>query len=61
MWLLIVYFEETKDTILKMMYIDSIKGLSYILGMKPTTISNYYHNLINARGPLKFCSLLQIV
>tara|TARA_R110000782_G_scaffold139752_5_gene232257 strand:+ start:958 stop:1143 length:186 start_codon:yes stop_codon:yes gene_type:complete len=61
MWLLIIYFEETKDTILKMLYIDSIKDLGYILGLKSTTVSNCYHKLIKPRGPLKFCNILQIV
>lgn len=61
MWYLFIYYEETKQNLLKVIHTKTIKELGYLLDMKPSVISNYYHKLINARGPLKYCHLLHFV
>lgn len=57
MWILIIYSDETKSKIIKIHKFESIRQLSYILNIPPRVISNYYHNLINARGNLKYVDM----
>tara|TARA_R110002124_G_scaffold256663_1_gene422307 strand:- start:5027 stop:5224 length:198 start_codon:yes stop_codon:yes gene_type:complete len=60
MWLLILYYDKNKKEQFKSIEINTIKELSYLLDMKPTEISNFYHGLIYSRGPLDYCHLFKI-
>ena len=55
-WVLYLFEDKDKDEIFKIMEFKTIKELSY-----PSIISNWYHGLINARGILKSCTLVQSV
>lgn len=59
-WLLFVFLDKERTELFKIMDFNTIKEVSYILGEPAQTISNYYHNLIKERGPLKFCYLYQV-
>ena len=43
------------------MEFKTIKELSYVIKTEPTIISNWYHGLINPRGILKNCMLVQSI
>tara|TARA_R110001632_G_scaffold86462_3_gene188733 strand:- start:460 stop:657 length:198 start_codon:yes stop_codon:yes gene_type:complete len=60
MWLLILYYDKNKKEQFKSIEINTIKELSYLLDMKPTEISNFYHGLIYSRGALDYCHLFKI-
>ena len=59
-WLLFIHTDINKTDLFKVYEFNSIKQMSYILGIEPQIISNYYHNLIKDRGVLKYCIIYQI-
>jgi hypothetical protein len=59
MWYLFVYYDLEKTKLLKIIETKTIRELGYLLDMKPSIVSNFYHKLINARGILKYCYLQQ--
>tara|TARA_R110002126_G_scaffold95012_1_gene223808 strand:+ start:695 stop:901 length:207 start_codon:yes stop_codon:yes gene_type:complete len=60
-WILYLYDDEEKKQILKIMEFKTIKELGSVLDMDPQIVSNWFHGLINPRGILKSCLLLQSV
>ena len=58
-WVLLVFTERERKTIWKIFVFDTIKDLSYTLGLQPQLVSNYYHRLIKERGILQYCSIYQ--
>jgi hypothetical protein len=60
-WILYLYDDEEKKQILKIMEFKTIKELGTVLDMDPQIVSNWFHGLINPRGILKSCLLLQSV
>jgi hypothetical protein len=58
-WILILFTDESKKEIFKILECNTIKEVAYLLDLKPQVVSNYYHNLINERGKLKYCFLYQ--
>ena len=59
-WLLFMFQDIERTDLIKIMDFHTVKDIAYILGMKPQEISNYYHQLIKERGPLKYCYLYQV-
>ena len=59
MWILFIFYDIERKDLIKQISFNSIKEISYVSGLKPQTISNYYHNLIKPRGILKYCILYQ--
>ena len=59
MWVLFIFYDKDRKDLIKQISFNSIKEISYVSGLKPQTISNYYHNLIKPRGILKYCILYQ--
>jgi hypothetical protein len=43
------------------MEFKTIKELGYVIGIETSTISNWFHGLINPRGILKNCALYQTI
>ena len=39
--------------------VHTIKEVAYIVGMAPQSVSNFFHNLIKARGTLKYVALFK--
>ena len=58
-WFVILFTNTDKKEVFKILELNTIKQVSYLIGETPQTISNYYHNLIKARGNLRYCDLLQ--
>ncbi len=60
-WILHLYTDEKKEELLKVMDFETIKDISYVLGIDSQVISNYFHGLIKPRGILKYCVLYQSI
>lgn len=60
-WILYLFENQEKRDLLKIMEFKTIKEVSFVLGMPPSIISNWFHGLINPRGILKNCVLHQTV
>lgn len=60
-WILYLFENDEKKDLLKIMEFKTIKEISYVLNIESSVISNWFHGLINARGILKNCVLLQSV
>ena len=58
-WYLILFKDKEKKEIFKVLECKTIKEVAYLLDLEPQVVSNYYHNLINERGNLKYCVLYQ--
>lgn len=58
--MLFVFYDKERSDLLKIMDFNTVKEISYVLDMKSQDISNYYHQLIKERGPLKYCYLYQV-
>ena len=60
-WVLYLFEDEDKKEIFKIMEFKTIKELSDGINIEPSIISNWYHGLINPRGILKNCMLVQSI
>lgn len=60
-WILHLYTDEKKEELVKVMEFQTIKDISYVLGVDSQIISNYFHGLIKPRGVLKYCVLYQSI
>lgn len=58
-WYLTLFFDLEKTEIFKTISCGTIKEMSYYLGVDCSTISNFYHNQIKARGVLRYCNITQ--
>ena len=61
LWYVYLFEEITHTNIFKIMKFDTIKDVSYVMGVPAQTISNYFHGLIHPRGVLKYCVLYQSI
>ena len=59
-WYLILFYDEEKTTIYKILRFENIRQMSYIIGLNQQIVSNFYHKLIKPRGVLKLCSIVPI-
>jgi len=53
-WILYLFYDKEKTKVLKIMEFNRIKDISYLLDLKPSIISNYYHKFIHPRGILQY-------
>jgi hypothetical protein len=60
-WVLYLFEDDNKKEIFKIMEFNTIKDLSYVIKTPAAIISNWYHGLINPRGILKNCMLVQSI
>jgi len=49
-WVLVIYSNELKNNIVKVINVDSIKQIAYIINETPTDVSNFYHKLIKSKN-----------
>lgn len=61
LWYVYLFEELSHTNIFKIMKFDTIKDVSYVMGVPAQTISNYFHGLIRPRGVLKYCVLYQSI
>ena len=59
MWHLMVFQDEARTALVKVMSFETVNEVSYVVGMPAKTIYNYFHRLIRPRGPLKYVSLFK--
>ena len=59
MWHLMVFNDSSRTTPLKVLTLNSIKEVAYIVGVTPQSVSNYFHQLIKPRGALKYVALFK--
>tara|TARA_R110000824_G_scaffold203240_4_gene387648 strand:- start:8480 stop:8662 length:183 start_codon:yes stop_codon:yes gene_type:complete len=57
MWVLSIFKDKDKKELLQTLDFNTINELGEVLELKPQIISNFYHNLIKARGVLEFITL----
>ena len=60
-WLVHLYEDTSKTNLLKVMEFQTIKDISYVLGIPSQTISNYFHGLVKPRGILNYCIVYQSI
>ena len=60
-WVLYLFEDNDKKDLFKIMEFKTIKELSYVIGVEPQLVSNWFHGLINPRGILKNCALYQTI
>ena len=60
-WILHLYKDKEHTDLVKIMEFDTIKSISYVLGIDSKIISNYFHGLIKARDILEYCVLYQSI
>lgn len=60
-WILHLYKDLEHTDLIKIMEFDTIKRISYVLGIESQVISNYFHGLIKARDILQYCVLYQSI
>jgi len=58
-WYLVIFTNEEKNEVFKVIKCNTIKEMSYFLDMDTQIISNYYHKQIKPRGVLKYCNITQ--
>ena len=58
-WILELFANKDKTELLKVYELQTMRDVGYVLDMRPTTVSNFYHNLIHARGNLNFVIIYQ--
>ena len=58
-WLLFLFEDKEKTKLYKILDFNTMKDLSYVLGMKNQVVSNYFHNLIKPRDVLNYCYIYQ--
>ena len=60
---LILHLYKVKENtyLIKVMDFDTIKSISYVLGIDSQVISNYFHGLIKSRDILEYCVLYQSI
>ena len=58
-WILELYVDREKVQLLKVYEFNTMRDVGYVLNMTPSTVSNFYHNLINARGNLEYINIYQ--
>ena len=58
-WLLFLFEDKEKEKLYKILDFDTMKDLSYVLGVNHQVVSNYFHQLIKPRGILNNCYIYQ--
>ena len=58
-WVVELYTSKEKDELVKVYEFTTIRQVAYVLDMKPSTISNFYHSLIAPRGNLNYVNIYQ--
>ena len=53
-----LFLNTNKTEILKVYIFKTVREVAYVLDCDQTEVYNYYHNLINARGKLRYINFL---
>ena len=58
-WVLEIFTTAKKTEILKVYEFVTMSDIAYVLNLKSSVISNYFHELIKPRGTLKYINIYQ--
>lgn len=58
-WIVIIYKNLEKSEIAKVLRLDSIKQIAYIVGESPNDVSNFYHKLIFPKNLMKYIDIIK--
>tara|TARA_Y100000593_G_C4156562_1_gene259812 strand:- start:94 stop:285 length:192 start_codon:yes stop_codon:yes gene_type:complete len=56
-WVIVIYSSPEKNSIVKVLNVDSIKQIAYIVDESPTDVSNFYHKLIKSKNLMKLIDI----
>ena len=59
MWHVMVFADLGRTTPVKVMSFETVNEVAQVVGLPTTTVYNFFHRLILARGPLKYVSLFK--
>jgi len=59
MWHLMVFADLGRTTPVKVMTFDTVNEVAQVVGLPASTVYNFFHRLIQPRGPLKYVSLFK--
>ena len=59
MWHLMVFDDPGRTNPIKVMSFDTVNEVAQVVGLPTTTVYNFFHRLIQPRGPLKYVSLFK--
>ena len=59
MWHLMVFEDLGRTTPVKVMSFETVNDVSYVVGMPSNVVYNFFHNLIRARGSLRYVLLFK--
>ena len=59
MWHLMVFEDPGRTTPVKVMSFETVRQVAYVVGMPTSTVFNFFHNLIHARGSLRYVALFK--
>lgn len=60
-WVLFVFYDKEHKDLIKFGEFNTIKEVAYLVDLKPSVVSNYYHTLIKPRKLLEYCKLFHII
>ena len=58
-WVLEIFTTAEKTEILKVYEFMTMSDIAYVMNLKSSVISNYFHELIKPRGTLKYINIYQ--
>ena len=56
-WVVVIYRNTEKSEIFKVLNLDSVKQIAYILNESPTDVSNFYHKLIKPKNLMNYIDI----
>ena len=54
-----VFGNESKTEILKVITLDTVREVAYVVGVPPQMVSNFYHRLMRPRGSLRYVAIFK--
>ena len=59
MWNVMVFGDENHTMLVRVLQLRTVKDIGSMVHLPASTVSNFYHNLINARGNLEYINIYQ--
>ena len=58
-WHVMIFGDVQKTRVVKVVTLPTMKDVSYVVGESVQSVSNYFHNLIRARGALEYVCIFK--
>jgi hypothetical protein len=59
-WRVILYSDEDKTRIVGVHHYHTIREMAYVLDVRPSVISNFFHKLIAPRSTLRYVDVVRV-